>query len=182
MTASEQNELLLGNFEAIWWAATLYKKDFNPELYAKKLQKYNTFLSIYNLESLISQSTSSLSLWEIPKGKPTSVRESDVNCAVREFYEEKSMYKIIFSPVKYSFQENNYTYTITYFPAICKFLPHIGRIQPTKKNQVCEIVEMRWMDLNMVRAICNNGRLETIVKRVFNAIKLESQTHRQLSE
>jgi ADP-ribose pyrophosphatase YjhB (NUDIX family) len=174
MTAVEQNELLLKNFDSIWWLATLKTKESRLDMYNKKLYKFNAFLQLYNIVSIVSQSQSVLGLWEIPKGRANSSKESEINCAVREFYEEtnieKSMYKIIFSPVKYSFQDNNHVYKITYFPAWCKFMPHVGRIQPTKKDQVCEIVEIRWMDINMIKVV-GNKRLETVVKKIFENVK-----------
>jgi adenine-specific DNA methylase len=173
MTASEQNELLLKNFDAIWWLATLHTKESRLDVYNKKLQRFNSFLQLYDLKSIISQSQSVLSLWEIPKGRANSQKETALNCAVREFTEEtnidKNMYKIIFDPVIYSYQECNNTYKNTYYPAWCKYMPHVGRIQPTKKNQVCEIVEIRWMNLNMVKTL-GNHRLENIVKNIFSKV------------
>lgn len=170
MTSVEQTEILTLNFEMLWWRVTFKSKNDNLELYNSKLDKFNKFIKTYNVKSLINQSACSLPLWEIPKGRHISHKETDINCAIREFSEEtnieKSFYRIIFNPVVYSYQENNITYIIKYYPAVCKYLPHIGRIQPTKNNQTCEIVEMRWMDVNMVKALTNK-RLEKLFNRII---------------
>jgi 8-oxo-dGTP pyrophosphatase MutT (NUDIX family) len=173
-TAEEQNELLTKNFEMLWWRVTRYKKEDHPELYNTKREKFNTAFNIlYDLNALISQSSHRLLYWEIPKGKHNSKRETDLNCAIREFEEEtnipKDMYKIIFNPITYSFQENNYIYNIKYFPAMCYYAPHNGHLTPTKNDQLCEIVDIKWMSMPMIRSLCDR-RLINQVRRLFERI------------
>jgi 8-oxo-dGTP pyrophosphatase MutT (NUDIX family) len=174
-TGEEQSELITKNFEILWWRATRTKKETNNTFYLMKESKFmNTFTKIHDIENLISQSSCILQQWEIPKGKHNSKRETDINCAVREFEEETNispdLYQIIFDPISYSFQENNCTYNIKYYPAKCYNLPQLERINPNKKCQIFEIVDIRWMNINMVRVLGNN-RLTKLVKRIFDKIK-----------
>jgi 8-oxo-dGTP pyrophosphatase MutT (NUDIX family) len=171
-TPDEQSELIFKNFEMLWWRATRYKISDCPELYADKLAKFNlAFNNLYDLSKLISQSSSRLPYWEIPKGKHSSKRETDLNCAVRELEEETgipiNMYQIVFNPITYSYQENNITYIIKYYPAKAYYAPQVGKLLPNKKNQLCEIIDIKWMTLPMIRLL-GDKRLINIATCLLN--------------
>jgi 8-oxo-dGTP pyrophosphatase MutT (NUDIX family) len=173
-TAEEQNELLTKNFEALWWRATRYKKEDDLEFYMAKFKKFDlAFNRIHDLNQLISQSSSILNYWEIPKGKHSSKKETDINCAVREFSEEtnipRNMYQISFDPISYSYQDNNYIYNIKYYPAKCFYAPQLGFLRPTDKSQVSEIVAIRWMTMTMIRAI-GDKRLINLARRILERL------------
>ena len=158
----------------LWWRVTRYKKEDCIDIYNAKLAKFNiSFNTLYDLSALIAQSSSRLPFWEIPKGKHNSKKETDINCAVRELYEETNfpieMYQINFNPISYSYTENNITYVIKYYPAKSFYAPHIGHLEPNKNNQLCEIVAIKWMTMQMIRTL-GDKRLITLAGRIFSRL------------
>lgn len=170
MTADEQSELITKQFDHLWWRAAHFLPTDNINLFNSKFEKFTNMDNKYNLVSLIKESSCVQSLWEIPKGKHKSDKETDLNCAIREFEEEtsvrKNMYRLIFNPVNYCYQENNTTYSINYYAAIAlsNFVPRLHA-----ERQLCEVVDVRWMSLPMIKLL-GNIRLYNLVKRIFRII------------
>ena len=100
----------------------------NHQNYCEKKRKFEkTFLQKdrgETLRNLIKNSSDSEILWEMPKGgKNTQTYENNLECAMREFYEETSIncdkYKILHNidPLIDSYDDNHTTYRTVYYLA-----------------------------------------------------------------
>ena len=174
MTSREHYNLITREFDKIWWDATHLDIIENNKLYMKKKSIFETMFGtqsragIYDLINLIQSIQPINSLWEIPKGKAFK-NETDINAAIREFEEEtnipKKKYQIIFQPINYSYQDNNITYSINYYPAalLSNFIPYIA---PDNLSQTFEICEIKWMDLQTIKILCPS-RFYNLVHRIM---------------
>ena len=180
MTAHEQSELITRQFDILWWEASHFLPADNINLFTTKKNKFETVFGLpnsvikpkYDLIKLINESSYASPYWEIPKGRHKSNKEADLNCAVRELEEEtnicKSMYRLIFKSINYSYEENNIVYSIDYYPAIAlyNFTP---KLSVNKENQLCEVINTKWMSLNAIRML-DNRRLYNLVNRIFSVL------------
>lgn len=185
MTREEQSELLSYNFVAIWWRATKSTPDANLDLYKQRLAKFTKAFGTrpgglagqiapghHNLADMVHQSLSQHLNWGIPKGR-AHPRESALNCATREFHEEtginKRDYHLIFTKINYTYEDSNITYSTDYYPA---FTRRGGRavLRATAVAQSIEVLDMRWMTLDEVRA-AGDRRLTRLCERVFDAVR-----------
>jgi 8-oxo-dGTP pyrophosphatase MutT (NUDIX family) len=129
-------------------------------------QNFRSKSDIQMLRSLIYQSTSSELIWEIPKGRKNSsevsgtspgefASETNLDCAIREFYEETSIdtkkYKIRHNvePVISSFVDEKIVYKTIYYIAELRdqsenLIPHINY---KSFHQVSEIEQIKWVSL-----------------------------------
>jgi 8-oxo-dGTP pyrophosphatase MutT (NUDIX family) len=113
-------------------------------------------------------------VWEIPKGHKKNKNEPDIHCAVREFYEEtripKKKYKIFPNTRTYSYIDDNIRYTNIYYIAYTKynFDPYI---RFNCQDQIDEICDIRWMNMENVRRVDEYHRLETFIRPIFNFVK-----------
>jgi 8-oxo-dGTP pyrophosphatase MutT (NUDIX family) len=127
-----------------------------------------------SLKKLIKNSNiNAQPIWEIPKGRLKTKIESQVNCAVREFYEEtnipKSLYKVLPNTAEYEYIDNNVKYKFVYFLAVTKF-----NIEPkiiiNSNAQFSEIDEVKWVDLVELKLL--NEKLSIFVRdKIFAVIK-----------
>lgn len=176
MTVDEKLDIRSMNFDQMWyrvWLDTPHDSNF----YLAKT-KFSTMFLLdggKQLRKLISKSQSVDRIWEMPKGRKKNKYEPDINCAVREFAEEtgipKRMYKLYPDAKRtITFIDAGVKYVNIYYIAFTKHNidPHIdlGSI-----DQVNEVNDMRWMDINSVRHEDREGRLEGIVAPVFKYIK-----------
>jgi 8-oxo-dGTP pyrophosphatase MutT (NUDIX family) len=169
MTVEEKVDILSLDFNKIWYKVWLNGSKPPSYFYAKNKFE-STFLvdGGVRLKKLLSKSTNSQKVWEIPKGRKKSKEESDIICAVREFKEEtgiqKNQYKILPGIIrKFSHTDANITYTNTYYLAVMthKIEPQISFIT---NEQISEIGDIRWMSMAMIRVIDTDGRLENFIK------------------
>jgi|SaaInlStandDraft_5_1057022.scaffolds.fasta_scaffold03320_2 8-oxo-dGTP pyrophosphatase MutT (NUDIX family) len=93
MSKNEIEFIKNNNFETIWnnlWKKTAKKKNYHKE-YKQSYNKFkfiieNNYLTkLYNIGSIYDYPE-----WEIPKGRKNN-NESNINCAIREFYEETNI-------------------------------------------------------------------------------------------
>ena len=105
-----------------------------------------------NLEKLIERSTTNWLCpeWGFPKGR-RNINERDINCAMREFYEEtgynKNQISIIknISPIEEIFFGSNYkSYKHKYYLAL--FNDDIN--DKSNKIQESEVSQLKWLSLN----------------------------------
>jgi 8-oxo-dGTP pyrophosphatase MutT (NUDIX family) len=138
----------------------------NVYMYKMYFQKKNKFEQNFRdardvqiLRSLIHQSLSAEIIWEIPKGRKNPGEslyiETNLDCAMREFYEETSIddtkYKICYNiePIVNSFVDEKIIYKTIYYIAELRdqsenLIPHINY---KSFHQISEIEQIKWVSL-----------------------------------
>lgn len=136
--------------------------------YDKKSKFDSNFLSDNgaHLRALVQQSSDAEILWEMPKGGKNKTQfgksykyETDVDCAIREFYEETSIsnekYQILYNinPIIDSFIDNKTKYTMIYYIAALRnpddlFTPHIDF---RNFDQITEVEQIKWVSLTEIK-------------------------------
>jgi 8-oxo-dGTP pyrophosphatase MutT (NUDIX family) len=161
MTMDEKLLIASMNFKYIWYSyslSTKYGRNYN----IKKLKFDKVIIKNQErvLDMLRSTTTrSSDSLWELPKGRKRSRRETDIQCAVREFGEETSCKKNKYSIYPdihhtYTYKDGS-TYSNKYYLAITDiYFSSIVLYDNT--NQINELKEVRWVDLLDIRTFSRN--------------------------
>ena len=156
MTNAEKILILSLNFELIWYH--IYLQDGGSKL------RY-----------IIARSKSINTLWQIPKGRKRSKNETDLCCAVREFKEEtgidkKSFYMFPNAKFTYSYEDNGIKYINTYYVAYTRniFEP---RVSMYTSEQIDEINDIRWMNIDEIRVVDVDGHITPIIRRMFKFIK-----------
>lgn len=180
MTVDEKFDILSLNFTQIWyriWLNNAAKKSF---YFRAKTKFENTFAadSGVRLHKLIAHSTHSERIWEVPKGRKNGKNEQDIHCAIREFYEEtcipKSNYKVFMDASRTeTYIDDNVKYTHKYFIAFTRHNVD-PRINFNMRDQIEEVSDIKWMDIEEVRRVDHTGRLIPLVTPIFNYIKKNS--------
>lgn len=188
MSFSEKIDILSMQFSQMWYRIwlNLPEKYFNitdvykstkfanspienrytsAEIYKLFFEKKNKFESNFlndkgkKLQTLIQNSDDAEILWEIPKGKKDDHNETNMDCAVREFYEETSIthdkYKILYNiePLVDSYVDNDTIYKTIYYTATLKdenedFTPQIDY---RNFDQISEIEQIKWVSLSEIK-------------------------------
>jgi 8-oxo-dGTP pyrophosphatase MutT (NUDIX family) len=191
MTTDELLDILSLNFEQMWYRIHLSVDKTDP-IYIKKYNKFKSeFLHFDNGAKLISIINSirgrGTLLWEVPKGRKLyNIKESDLECAMRELEEEtgiiKSNYEIIPNvKKKVSYISNNVKYIFIYFIAFtnAKIIKNRNRLnakiyesQTIGSNDIREVSEIGWFNLQYIKLFDNgSGHLYNIIKPAFNIVK-----------
>lgn len=177
MTVDEKLDILSLNFAQIWYRIWLNSVTKTQNYFMAKNKFESTFAvdAGEKLKKLIAKShTNADRIWEIPKGRKKYKTESDIHTAVREFYEEtgvpKKSYKLFNATRTYSYIDDNVRYTNIYYIAFTKHVA-LPRVNFDMQDQVDEISDIRWMDIEAIRFVDPSKRLENFVKPVFNYIK-----------
>jgi 8-oxo-dGTP pyrophosphatase MutT (NUDIX family) len=177
MTLDEKLTILSFNFELIYYKCYLtysindkkiikYKKKFD-----KILKKENNYLL-----NLIKRSNNVDLIYEIPKGH-CNKNESDINAAIREFYEEtnihKNKYKILYNvkPFIYSFIDDNVKYVYTYYVAIMLDNNYIPTINYDNNHMLYETNDIRFLPIDYIYIINNDIKFLDMLKKVLKIIK-----------
>ena len=183
MTVDEKVDILSMNFQQLWYRIWLNGGSYSdgrqsvPNIYINARSKFNERLvgdGGTRIKSLIRRSRKyATRIWEIPKGRKKYANECDMDCAIREFYEEtgipRNAYHIDATGVFHLvFAEDNMRYDITYFIAIT-VRDVIQRINSSSLDQVSEICDMRWVsaaDMNVYasRDVAGHRRIIRYVK------------------
>lgn len=176
MTVDEKIDILSLNFTQIWYRVWL-NYPVTGRYYINKNKFESTFLMDKGnrLKKLISKSTNSSRIWEIPKGRKKNKFEPDIQCAVREFCEEtgisKKLYNIVPDVRKtYSFIDDNVRYTNIYYLGIANkvFEP---KIDFSLQDQIDEISDIKWMNIEEIKYFDKSGKIAEFVKPLFNIVK-----------
>ena len=184
MTINERNMIITITFDEIWnylW----YQNDNsnnknNKEFYESKL-KFNTlndtnFLKNYilSIKSIFNEQE-----WGFPKGR-RKIKESDLDCAVREFYEETRIInndiEVINDILPFEeifFGTNGIMYKHVYFVAKLKNSSINIKIDNNCLEQVREIRAIKWYSFNEVisHIKCYNTERISLFKYASNKIK-----------
>jgi 8-oxo-dGTP pyrophosphatase MutT (NUDIX family) len=187
MSVNERLDLFSLNFKQMWYRIWLTAD--RQELYNRKLSKFQTTWmkddSGKYLRKLVQESQTDPGSrqqrgggirWEFPKGRRRFNQEPDINCAVREFEEESGIAKRDYQILpdfrrRASFVHMGVRYVTVYYVAVTRrdIQP---RIDLRDMNQVAEVSEVRWMDIEQIRLIDTpTKRLETTVGPVFKYVK-----------
>lgn len=178
MTLEEKLDILSLNFLHLWYKIWLNSVTRTNSFFIAK-NKFESAFLIDNGEKLrryINQSKTNGHLWwDIPKGRRKNKHESNIICAVREFYEETGIYKNYYNIIpqairNYSFVDNNVRYNSTYFISI-ESKPIIPIINFSLQEQINEIQDIKWMDIADIRHVDKDNRLENLIHPIFNFIK-----------
>lgn len=180
MTFSEKVDILSMQFSTMWyrlWLSTpekycefskSMKNNINSKIQHQKNLKYyyrkkNKFESLflknngYQLRQLITNSSNSVTPWEIPKGGKND-NELDLNCAIREFEEEADIkfkeYTILWhvDPIKVSHKDNDTVYNSVYYIA---YLNNDSKWNPkinfSITHQLTEVESVRWVSIDEIK-------------------------------
>lgn len=159
------------------------------KLYFQKKDRYEkNFLRDggKRLRSLIQQSSDAEIFWEIPKGGKND-NETNIDCAIREFYEEtnikKDKYTILYDtePVINSFIDNDTIYKSIYYLATLNdkndnFIPKISfrnfeQISEVEMVRFVSILEVKFF--NLQKPI--NDRLMNLYKLIIEKFKIHNK-------
>ncbi len=181
MTTDEKHDILSLNFMQMWYRVWLHFP-IGSNYYQSKAKFESTFLHHDNgqrLRRLISGTTNGKKVWEIPKGRKKNNKEPDIVCACREFQEEtgieKRQYKIYpKSKYKYSFSDDGINYLNIYYVAITR-IKNEPKVNFSLQDQIDEVSDIRWMNIDEIKLIDTNRRLENFLRPIFRFIKAQSK-------
>jgi 8-oxo-dGTP pyrophosphatase MutT (NUDIX family) len=181
MTTDEKHDILSLNFMQMWYRVWLHFP-VGSNYYQSKAKFESAFLHHDNgqrLRKLISGTTNGKKIWEIPKGRKKNNKEPDIVCACREFQEEtgleKRQYKIYpKSKYKYSFSDDGINYLNIYYVAITR-IKNEPRVNFSLQDQIDEVSDIRWMNIDEIKLIDTNRRLEGFLRPIFKFIKAQSK-------
>lgn len=162
MTKEERNKIMNNDFDTLWYNLWMDKnnKKFHNE-YSNSKNKFNKLKNGYeennkylsleeinnNIEFIYNEAE-----WGFPKGR-RNLKESDIDCAVREFEEESGYEKseYIIEDTNIKFQEifsgtNNIRYKHIYYLAKCLNKNKILNVDKNKFSQYSEINCIKWFN------------------------------------
>ena len=153
MTLQEKNALLTKNFDQLWSDLWINKNSrvFQNE-YAAAKEKFN----LLNIKELVNGATTlyTFNEWGFPKGR-RNMKETNLMCAEREFYEEtgydKSNYDFIkdYPMIKEEFMgTNGVKYRHIYYLVKMKNNTRPPKVDHTNTLQMGEIKNIGWLTLN----------------------------------
>ena len=162
MTLNEKNLLLRKQFDDIWnyaWYQNNASNIKHTSEYTESKYKFD-FLIVNNIiQSIITNMKSTIEQeqeWGFPKGR-RKLKESDIDCAVREFCEETRLSKedieiqndiIPFEEIFYG--TNNVLYKHTYYVAFIKDTNTSIEIDQGCIEQIREVRALQWFDYDDV--------------------------------
>ena len=179
MTIEELIDIWSLEFKYMWYRFIMETNE--TPFYCKKERKfYNSFIKRdggRTLRKMIERIAPSGSLiYEFPKGRKDSPKETDLACAIRELQEEanvpRKQYKIIPGFVrKHSFVHMNVQYDNIYFLAVMKRPLVFQPIQSiTIKNG--EVSGAYWMSIENVKIVDNSRfTLARLTRSAFNFLR-----------
>lgn len=161
--------------------AILTDKEKEYVTYINKKQRFMELIDDNGklIKELISHSTSSDPIWEIPKGRP-DIDEKPLDTAIREFTEETAgvanNYKIIhdIEPIKINYVNGNCLYNNEYYVAFVNHDWEPSNIFQTYENNR-EVEEVRWINTDEIRFLNRNqhtySRMIDLMNKIRNSIK-----------
>ncbi len=185
MTIHEKSMLCNLDFDSIWkilWGSNSTDIRYKQEEKITK-EKMNQLLEgivyndqLYTLKELIKESKTAWNEpeWGFPKGR-RNYKESDINCALREYQEEtgldKSNIKILSNIAPYNeiFTGSNYkSYKHTYFIGI-----HQDHDMNCDNFQKIEVSAMKWVTLDEAISMIRPYNIEKIdlIKKIDQSLK-----------
>lgn len=182
MTVDEKMVIRSLDFSIIWYKCHLENINLMekiPNVYNKYKKKFNdNFLNDNGkrLLYLLERSTSVNLIWELPKGHMNS-KESKINAAIREFYEEtaihKYKYKILFNlkPLVYSFIDENVKYIYTYYTAKLIDTQYTANMKLNIKSVIKETSDLKFLSIEEIKLLVNDKYLYNELKKLIKILK-----------
>ncbi len=184
MSIEEKVCIMSLNFSSIWYMSYLKSPRY---MTPKELAKYESCKSKFEkkfladngskLMKLLKNSKSVSCIWEMPKGMKNK-HESDINTAIREFYEEtnisKNKYRILWDVQRFEFKfvDENVEYRYIYYPAVMldqRFQPGID-ISITKSS-LLESSEIKFLSPEEALILTENKSLYKLLISIKKKIK-----------
>ncbi len=127
----------------------LYKKKKFVEWKRKFEQNFCNTAGRKRLKTLINSSSSIESMWDIPRGRKVNIREKDLNCAIREFYEETHIgpenYNILTDEQCVITQiDDGIEYIFYYYVAVCNVPNLQPKININNYLQISEVIDLKF--------------------------------------
>jgi 8-oxo-dGTP pyrophosphatase MutT (NUDIX family) len=178
MTIDEQKKITTEEFDTLWTEMWGKGRDTHSIEYEVSKRQYDTL----DRQTLVKENSSKYvdPEWGFPKGRRMK-GESDVDCAVREFWEETNIpseaYEVL--PAK-SYTEvftgtNGINYKHTYFIALLKDSKLINTSQKLTAMQKREVSAVAWKTLKQAKDITRPHYSER--KKMLGMIEREIQTY-----
>lgn len=178
MTVDEKHDLNTLDFNHMWYRVWMDK--LANGYYVAKNKFEDTFMTDdgRRLRRLIRCSRNADRLWELPKGR-RKTNEPDIQCAVREFYEEtnipKDHYRILpHAKRTHVHVDDGVSYTSVYFYAVAT-VDIDPRVSFANSEQVAEVSEIRWVSMDELQFVDRSGRLRTLVAPIFNYMRANAR-------
>ena len=180
MTTQEQKLIVTEKFETLWSKLWGNSRDLESPEYEIANRKFNSV----DRKKLVSECASKFvePEWGFPKGRRMR-GESDVQCAVREFFEETNI-----PPEAYTIQEtltfsetfkgtNNIEYKHVYFVALLKDSKYVNLSQKLTPSQRREISSVAWKTLAECKLITRPHYIERkkMITELERTVSLASQ-------
>lgn len=174
MTISERDILISQSFDDIWnyiWCQPKNNPIKNTKEYIDSRNKYNNLISINFLQNYIKTISGLFNEqeWGFPKGR-RKIREYDMDCAIREFYEETRIKKEALEIKTYiqPFEEiffgtNNVLYKHSYYVAkLLDFANSNISVDMKCLEQVREVRLLKWFNYDEVLSHIKKYNIERI--------------------
>lgn len=178
MTIHEQKRITTEEFDTLWTDMWGKGRDTRSIEYEVSKRQYEAL----DRQTLIKENASKYTdpEWGFPKGRRMK-GETDVDCAVREFWEETNIpseaYEVL--PAK-SYTEiftgtNDVKYKHVYFIAVLKDSKLINTSQKLTPMQKREVSEVSWKTLKQSKEITRPHYVER--KKILETVEREIQTY-----
>ena len=181
MTIDELLDIWSLDFRQMWYRIWIGKGD--DEFYKRKYTKfYLSFIKSDKGEKLrkIIQQIRNYSMlgYECPKGRPINSNETNIECAIREVYEEtgykKNNYTILPNVRRYvNYISTGTRYILTYYIAIINPNSKYSNFTIFKDiSNINEVSETKWFDIDKIRVIDDyKHHLESLIAPAFKLVK-----------
>jgi 8-oxo-dGTP pyrophosphatase MutT (NUDIX family) len=195
MTLTEKNMLLKKNFDEIWnyvWCQSYTSVIKHTKEYLESKQKFDILIANNILFGIIESILEVNSLqnceqeWGFPKGR-RKLRETDIDCAVREFCEETrlqnediNIYNKIIPFEEIFYGTNNVLYKHSYYVAKLNKEDSTLSIDPKCIDQIREVRALQWFSYDEVLSHIKTYNIERIeiFKQSYLIIKnIENNTN-----
>lgn len=177
MTLDEKLVIMTHDYLRMWYHFYLTERT-DAHYYKHRAKFEQTFMQDggRRLNDLLRKSKiNGAEIWEIPKGRRDDAKETDLNCAIREFREEtrieKNKYKLHSDKtLQVTFISDNVKYVYKYYVAFATAEINT-HVHVSNATTLSEIKEIRWMTLDDLRRVDIGKRIETIVGPVFRVLR-----------
>lgn len=173
MTLSERNMIVNNSFDDIWnylWCQNSANSTKNTKEFIESKNKFDVLINLNFFKLYIKAIAGIFNEQEygFPKGR-RRIRENDIDCAIREFYEETKIKKddlIIYENIEpyeeIFFGTNNVLYKHSYYIAKLKNNNVNPIIDPTCIEQIREVRALKWFNNTEVIAHIKKYNIERI--------------------
>lgn len=160
--------------EYVWFAKCKRKFEMN----------FGSLEDQQRLRGLLSHSTSTDCMWEIPKGRRNQ-DETELTCALRELTEEtglpSSSVRVLPDTMELKITNNKAIYINKYFLALeigktpidqrYKVRSKVPKLSFKDSRQISEIIDVRWMSLVEIRFLDQTNQFATLIGNMFKLLR-----------